>query len=325
MVDFETVKQVSILDVLRRYGVQLKGRGAWHYAKCPLPTHESKTNNASFAVNVPGNYWLCHSDSCQRNNGNKKGGDVINLVQVLEKCSMREAAEKLAGWYGLNGNDKSSRKEGCKEKREKVDIPPEDVKENKPLSFAGFKDLDPAHEYLRSRGIRITTAEEFGVGFFAGRSSVIKDPYRIVIPVHNASGQLVAYVGRSLDLSSEERYHFPPGFFKTLELFNLHRAKGPYAVVVEGFFGCMRVHEYGFPCVGLMGSTLSEAQAKLLERFESVILMLDGDGAGREATDVIAARLAKQQYVRAVALEEGEQPDLLSSDEIHGLLAPALR
>jgi DNA primase len=229
----------------------------------------------------------------------------------------------------LNGNKKAAASEGTKPKESAaVVIPPDSTelpKENKPLPFTGLKDIDPTHEYLRSRGVRITTAEEFGVGFFPGRSSVIKDPCRIVIPVHNAAGFLVAYVGRSLDPQADERYHFPPGFLKTLELFNLHRVKSSYAVVVEGFFGCFRVHEAGFPCVGLMGSTLSDTQANLLERFESVILMLDGDNAGREATDVIARRLVKQQYVRAVTLSDGKQPDHLSSDEIHSLLTPTLR
>jgi DNA primase len=54
-----------------------------------------------------------------------------------------------------------------------------------------------------------------------------------------------------------------------------------------------------------MGSSISDVQEKLLERFEYVILMLDGDKAGREATDVIAARLVKQQYIRAVTLSDG--------------------
>ncbi len=340
MLDFGTIKEVPVLDVAKRYGVVFRGRGDWHYGKCPLPTHESKESK-SFAVNVSQNFWLCHSDSCRQNKGNKKGGDVINFVQVMEKCSMLQAAEKLVGWYGLseskpsreivakskgdvNGNEKPSRAKDAGEgvhTSNSSELPTE----NKVLSFAGFKDLDPAHEYLRSRGIRITTAEEFGVGFFPGRSSVIKDPYRIVIPIHNASGMLVAYVGRSLDHGAEERYHLPPGFLKTLELFNFHRVFDDTVILVEGFFGTMTLWQNGYQnTVGLMGSTISDAQLGLLKRFRMVVLMLDGDKAGREATDVIAAKIAKQQYVRAVMLGDDLQPDKLSGNEIHSLIDPIL-
>ena len=87
---------------------------------------------------------------------------------------------------------------------------------------------------------------------------------RIVIPIHNSEGELVAYAGRSID-GSEPRYKFPAGFHKSLELFNLHRVKGEVSVVlVEGFFDCMKVTQAGFPCVALMGSTMSKAQEELL-------------------------------------------------------------
>jgi DNA primase len=337
--DFEQIKKASILEVLKRYGVTLKGRGDWHYAKCPLPTHESKDSRTSFGVNVPQNFWLCHSDSCRMNKGNKKGGDVINLVQVLEKCSMLQAAQKLVDWYGLNESKKATASNGTKPKESVAVVIPPDSTElpkesktltaepmvNKPLSFAGFKDLDSTHEYLRGRGIRITTAEEFGIGYFGGRSSVIKDPYRIVIPVHNAAGFLVAYVGRSLDAGAEEKYHFPPGFLKTLELYNVHRVMDDTAICVEGFFSVMHLWQGGFQnTVGLMGSTISEAQLLLLKRFRSVVLMLDGDKAGREATDVIAAKIAKQQFVTAVMLGDGQQPDHLSGEELRSFLHPIL-
>ena len=73
-------------------------------------------------------------------------------------------------------------------------------------------------------------------------------------------------------------------FHKSLELFKLHRIpEGECTVVVvEGFFDCMKVTQAGFPCVALMGSTMSKTQEKLLEKgFGEVILMLDGDDAGR--------------------------------------------
>jgi DNA primase len=162
---------------------------------------------------------------------------------------------------------------------------------------------------------RLLRSSALGSSVVGRRSS--KTPYRIVIPVHNASGFLVAYVGRSLDAGAEEKYHFPPGFLKTLELFNYHRVFDDVGIVVEGMFGVIWLWQHGFQnAVGLMGSTISDTQLRLLKRFRSVVLMLDGDKAGREATDVIAAKIAKQQFVTAVMLSDGKQPDNLSGAKL---------
>ena len=70
-----------------------------------------------------------------------------------------------------------------------------------------------------------------------------------------------------------------------------------------------------------MGSTLSVEQEKLLvENFDSVILLLDGDEAGRTATSELALRLVRKVFVRVVDVPEGKQPDQLSSKELQKLL-----
>lgn len=93
---------------------------------------------------------------------------------------------------------------------------------NKPLTFQ-LKSVDCSHPYLSERGITKETAEYFGVGFFPGKGSMNG---RIVIPIHNQHGKLVAYAGRAID-GSEPRYKLPAGFHKSLELFNLHRVTRP--------------------------------------------------------------------------------------------------
>ena len=147
---------------------------------------------------------------------------------------------------------------------------------------------------------------------------------RVVIPIHDELGRLVAYCGRSVD-GAAPRYKLPAGFRKSLILFNLHRAAAcgeGRVVVVEGFFDCMKIHQAGFPCaVALMGATLSEQQERwLLERFRRVALLLDGDQAGRRGSAVIAARLAGRCSIEVLDLPPGEQPDQLSSQEIRQLL-----
>ena len=96
-------------------------------------------------------------------------------------------------------------------------------------------------------------------------------------------------------------------------------------LVVEGFFDCLRVHQAGYHnVVALMGVTLSEAQEQLLrERFPKLVLMLDGDEAGRRASQQLAARLKGKVSLSVVEVPSGRQPDQLSNEEIGQILSRA--
>ena len=79
----------------------------------------------------------------------------------------------------------------------------------------------------------------------------------------------------------------------------------------------MHVHQAGYPCVALMGSSISEVQAKLLsENFTGALIMLDGDLAGREGTAKLLADLGWRMWVKAITLPQSTQPDQLSPDDI---------
>lgn len=111
-------------------------------------------------------------------------------------------------------------------------------------------------------------------------------------------------------------------------LFNLHRALATgarTAIVVEGFFDTLAVHQAGYPTVvGLMGSTLSRYQADLLAtHFDRVVLMLDGDQAGRQGTMSVAHTLSVRMSVAAVPVEDNRQPDQLAPVVIHQLMCGA--
>ena len=138
------------------------------------------------------------------------------------------------------------------------------MKANKPLGFA--LKVDPEHPYLAERGISRDLVERFGLGFcekgiMAGR---------ICIPIANIEGQTVAYAGRWVgkpeDLpEGKGKYELPAGFHKELELFNLHRVmRCRHLVVVEGYFGAIRLHGLRIPAVALMGSSISIHQLELL-------------------------------------------------------------
>lgn len=149
---------------------------------------------------------------------------------------------------------------------------------------------------------------------------------RIAIPIHNRHGRLVAYAGRSID-ESLPKYRFPAGFRKSQEPYNLHRilcsAHGERVIVVEGFFDCWKVYQAGFQCVvALMGCALSRIQAELLENcLNEVILLLDGDFAGRTASASIRDRLGRRFRVQVGQVPADRQPDELSALEISALLA----
>jgi DNA primase len=151
---------------------------------------------------------------------------------------------------------------------------------------------------------------------------------RVVIPIHDPRGGLVAYAGRSLD-GTPPKYRLPAGFRKSQVLFNFHRAAAldeQTVVVVEGYFDCLKVDQAGFRCVvALMGTVLAEVPEKLLlARFRQLIPMLDGDKSGRQESQKIAAQLAGRCSVRLAWVPDGKQPDQLNRDEIRALLGSGL-
>ena len=101
MLDFNRIKEIKLTDVLARYKLALRFKGEYAVCACPLPTHKQGDASKSFSINLAGNYWRCFSDSCNANNGGKRGGDVINFVALMERCREKDAAQKLADWYGV--------------------------------------------------------------------------------------------------------------------------------------------------------------------------------------------------------------------------------
>lgn len=302
-IEFEAIKRTTpLMAVLEHYRIgELKRSGKNHLrGRCPLHRGEGReTFHADTAEQV------FHCFSCGA------GGSVLDLVAAIERCDLRQAAEKLSDWrYSLAADHRAWQPTVTKK-----------INSLQPLGFR-LRGVDPRHPYLRSRGIGEATAVEFGIGFYAGPGLMSS---RLVIPIHDDAGQLVGYCGRSLD-GSEPRYKFPAAFAKSQVLFNLHRAvvvHQPTVIVVEGFFDCLKVHQAGFrSVVALMGSALSERQHRLLaHNFREITLMLDGDQAGRLARTVISAKLAQDCPVRTVQLDHNVQPDQLSAQSLQEILA----
>jgi DNA primase len=301
-VDFAAIKRsVALAPLLRHYQVKLRRSGRDQYRGC-CPIHGGDGREA-FHANLTKNVFHCFACGA--------GGTVLDFVAAMDGCSLREAAWKLT-------SETAARRQptlACAK--------PLVTKKSKPLSPLGFslRGIDSAHPYLAARGIDTVTAQEFGIGFYSGPGIFSG---QLVIPIHNECGELVAYCGRAVD-NIQPRYRFPAGFAKSQVLFNFHRAGAAaksVVVVVEGFFDCLRLRQAGVrSVVALMGSALYPSQQRiLLQRFQRVILMLDGDAAGRRATAEMVARLRNHCLVQAVDLPEGMQPDQMSTEQIRQIL-----
>ena len=301
--DFKAIKRgVSLQSVLRHYEVELRRSGPDQYrGGCPIHRGEGRD---TFHANLARNIFHCFACGA--------GGTVLDLVAAMEGCTLREAAEKLQLGTAPVNESVASRigKERVTEKR-------------RPLLPLGFvlRGVDSTHPYLATRGMQPETAAHFGVGFYTGPGLLSG---RLVIPIHNAQGELVAYCGRSLE-GAAPRYQFPPGFRKSEVLFNFHRAVAggePGVVVVEGFFDCLKVHQSGIrSVVALMGAVLYRSPERALtDRFREAVLMLDGDATGRKASQTIANQLRRHCAIRVVELPASVQPDQLSAETIREIL-----
>jgi DNA primase len=305
-VNFAAVRQAASMEaVLKRCQVtDLRGGAAGRYrGRCPLHRGEGRD---AFHVDVRRKIFHCFSCGA--------GGDVLDLVAQLHRCTLREAALRLQQWFPAAATNPAPPRQRVT-KGKKVS--------NAPLPFT-LRGVDGAHEYLRARAIGERTAARFGVGFYRGPGLMRG---RVVIPIHDEGGRLVAYAGRSVD-GAEPRYRFPTGFCKSQVLFNFHRARamgGDTVVAVEGFFDCLRVSQAGVEnVVALLGTELYPHPAQLLgDRFRRVLLMLDGDEAGQQAQARVVARLRDRCEVRVMGLPAGMQPDQLPERRLREWIAGA--
>jgi DNA primase len=296
---------VTMQLLLERIGWKpVSRRGNRVHGPCPIHRGQrADTFHADLAKNI------FHCFSCHAH------GDVIDLVAALENSSIRQAALSLQRWLVPAGDDYTGNPEPF------VNQTSQPVRKKitgAPLRFS-LHPVDTSHPYLQQRGITPSTAGHFGVGYYGGPGLMRG---RVVIPLHDEQGQLIAYAGRSID-QSPPKYRIPAGFAKSEVLFNFHRAKtlaGSRVIVVEGFFGCMMIHQAGFPSVvALMGCTLSLHQHNLLcERFPMITLMLDPDDAGRRASDFISRQLAR--HCRVQIVRPPDHPDEMSLTLIQSLL-----
>ena len=321
-VDFKAIKAaITMEQLLQHYGILDQFKPGTDSLNGPCPIHKG-SNPTQFRISTTKNIWNCFSD-CEH------GGNTLDFICKMEKCSIHAAALKAIEWFNLDPEAMTVSDDKADTAEPKASAPaskpaarpaaspkaaPESNVPNAPLKFRLDK-LERTHPYLtEERGLTPETIVDFGIGYCA--KGMMAD--RIAIPIHNAKGEVVAYAGRFVGEAPEgtPKYKLPPGFRKSQELFNLDRAiKEPAdkpLLIVEGFFDAMKIHDHGYrKVVAIMGATLSSVQEELIRQHTTsdshVIVMLDENEAGKAGREDIACRLSKFCFVR---VHQFPRPDM---------------
>jgi DNA primase len=161
---------------------------------------------------------------------------------------------------------------------------------------------------------------------------------RIMFPITNESGKIIAFTGRTLarDEKAGPKYLNSPEtaiYSKSRILFNLDQAKGAirkldYTVLVEGQMDCISVFAAGFQnVIASSGTAFTEIQARLLARFsKNIVVNFDPDTAGAHATERTLGFLVEEEFqIKVLSLEPGFDPDLYIRSKGKDAYAEALR
>ena len=294
--DFQDLKRrVSIERVLGERGLLRTLAVSTHKIVGPCPLHRGDSRTA-FVVSRSRNLWHCFT-------GCRAGGDVIDLVRKLDDVGYAEAGRTIARLAGTEL------------------LPPPAPVVFRP--FTASLALNPDTPFLREKGIRPETAATFQSGLYRGRGFL---QGCVAVRLHDANGDPLGYAGRTLDPDRARRFgkwRLPAALPKRSLLFNYHRVRhrlGEGLALVEDPWSVMRLSQAGLPAAAMLGTTLSPQQHTLLATAAAILLLLDGDEAGRTATPAIRAQLlADGHLVVTATLPENTDPDQLTDIELHTL------
>ena len=344
----------DILSVISKY-VSLKSRGGQYWGCCPF--HSEKT--PSFTVSPEKGFFYCF--------GCHAGGNVFKFISLIENISYFEAVKLQAERLGIelpHNNHNKSPDQIANEQQEKILIKINTLAKDFFHSCLIKTSYGEAgRKYLESRGISNETIEEFSLGFSpdswdaltkalinkkgmkeeqltaAGVSKLRKDGRgiydnfrnRVMIPIADLYGRIVAFGGRIIDdksgkIDNNKNNFEAPKYLNSPEtlifnkkklLFGLNRAtqyirRLDYVIVVEGYMDVISVFSAGIKnVVASLGTAFTEEQAKLLTRYtRKVYFCYDSDEAGQKAT-MRALPIVLKEGVEAkiVVVPDGKDPD----------------
>ncbi|MGX5734645.1 DNA primase [Bosea thiooxidans] len=285
-----------------------------------------------------------------------KNGDIFKFVMETEGLSFPEAVEKLAAEAGVTLPKITQEAQVQEERRKGL----HEVLEIAAKFFEAELMADrgaAARRYLASRGLDGEARTRFRLGYGPADRFALRDhlagkgvpaelmmeagllvhgeeiavPYdrfrdRIMFPIHDARGRVVAFGGRAMSAEVAAKYLNSPEtplFHKGHLLFNHHNARKAahdtsQVVVVEGYVDVIAMSLSGFPqTVGSLGTALTEDQLGLLWRMaDEPVICLDGDKAGRKAAsraiDLALPLLEPGKSLSFALLPDGQDPDDLA-------------
>jgi DNA primase len=344
MIPPEIVEQVrhacDIVDVIGGY-VPLKKAGAKYKALSPF----NKEKTPSFFVDPGKQMFKCFSSG--------HGGDVFKFLMLMENMAFPEAVRRLAQRAGIVIPETGPQDPQARSRRDELLALHAAVAGWWQKLLHTDPAAEPARAYLKSRDFPKALADEFGLGFSPegwdttlnwaqknGHSMQTLEAARLVatsesgrtydffrgrlmIPIHNDAGEVVAFSGRLLDPEVKaQKYvnsHETPIFVKSRILFGLNKTKraiieAESAIVCEGQIDLMRAWQKGVRnIVASQGTAFTEPHARTLKRLaKEVVICFDADSAGQNAAQrSIDVLLREGVQVRIARMPAGEDPDSL--------------
>ncbi|KEI35871.1 DNA primase [Francisella sp. W12-1067] len=342
----DLISSVDIVDVISRF-VKLKKSGKNYKGCCPF--HNEKT--PSFFVTPDKNFFHCFG--CQ------ESGDTITFIKKVNNLDFIDAVKNLAEMIGKPIEYENHSQEDIQQEQlyNKCISFLETAQKYYRWSLGNSSMKDKAIDYLKKRAISSELAKFFGIGYACdGWDNIIQlakkakltddilietglvvqkdngniyDRFRkrIMFPIRNIQGNVIAYGGRVLDDKDGVKYINSPEtliFQKNNILYGLYEYRqfkkqqknvSESLVVVEGYMDVVGLAQHGFyGAVATLGTAFTQNHAKILFReTNSVVLCFDGDQAGQKAAirtiKIVLPTLTANKKLRILTLENNKDPD----------------
>lgn len=329
----DTLRQSSdIVSVMSSY-VQVKRTGRDYVCSCPF--HSEKT--PSCHIYTENQSFYCF--------GCGAGGDVINFIRLIERLDYVESVRFLAQRAGLSMPEDEITDQGANRRMRLLEMNREAARYFRDvlLSPEGREGLD----YLRERGLLPNTIRRYGLGFAPDgwdnlrnylrgkgysdgemidgallkrgeRSAYDKFRRRVMFPIIDRRGNVIAFGGRTLEKDAPAKYLNSDEtlvFQKRENLFSLNFAKNTKEkclILCEGYMDVIALNQAGFDnAVATLGTAITPQQANLMKRYTSeVVISYDSDEAGQKAT-VKAMNLLGEAGItaRVLKIPDAKDPD----------------
>jgi DNA primase len=266
--------------------------------RCPLPDHEDR--HASFSINKETGLWNCFLCG---------GGDINSLYALITGKTIWIAIRELREIYGL---EESADLRGLKNYEQEVT---QQGNLKLDIIYRSMQSSEVSQYYI-DRGL----TEQSWI-FWEGRLW----NNLIVFPVRLLNGNITALIGRNTDENVLNRYYSFEGSEYTKTLYGGFYRRYNKVIVCEGLFDCHRLHEilcndqFKTDVVSLLTTSCSDYQRDLLGLWDEIIIWLDNDKAGKDATNKLAKKLinkGKNPTVAVYFTDAKDQSTLGVTDEV---------